>query len=381
MGRKKRRRKRQRKTPTNPITPTEMIQSTELAFKNSYAKYSEYPDWTPVTSPFPSGVRPKTYKGYHIVKPPYRIEIPQWGINLDPKKWFYGRYGLWHKSFDSRPFYLTYWNEDLVRTNCKDKYYFLEVKHRLWAYGDHILTIDDQTEFDCIPHYMQESEKLVMNKLMEQRRRHYHEGVLEKFRSSKKQFLPPTKSLEGHCKFNKRKISKLIKDDPQCRLRLETMDEIRAIARKSGFPVPVFDKKGYWVNKPNPDYKPPTQLVPYKESAPQAAVIRIGKGHRLNQKTKIELLSLLSKLQLPWISKLKRHHLRWVRCLDRHLNNIIGLSETVRGASPKRQKGIVSDIHKLIKAVPFKSFGRNQSGSFSALPSWARRLIVKNLWS
>jgi hypothetical protein len=370
----------------NTITPKEMIQSTELAFRNSYKSTKDYPDWSPVSVPFPEGYRPRQYRDYKIETIPYKIEIPLWGIELDKSKWFFGRYGLWHKSFNSKPFFYGGFSEDFLIEHYKDdKYYRLEVVHRLWALGDLYLTPREYQWYDLIDYRYEGNTKYAIEFMMRERRSFHHERASKEARLSLEPFLKPEKTLEAHCKFNKKKILRLIKEDPRARLRIKTQGEISKLCEENKQPAPIFDKKGYWVNRVNPSYKPPVEVKKVEEVIPLKVQPQrpSGRGHRLNRKLAQERRRLQSSLELPKKLNIKRHHLRWIRMLERHLYNILHLSECVRFArNGKHRNALIRDIHKLIKAVPFKSFGtRGAKGSFYELPSWARRQIKRNLWS
>jgi len=360
-----------------------MIQSTELAFRNSYRQTGSYPDWSPVYVDFPKGVKPRTYKNYTIGEVLYKIAIPQWGEQLNPRGWYYGLHGLWHKDFNSIPFYLGTFDEG-IRERINNDFYFKELKHRLWAYGDHVVTELDAKELEYLPIGYEFCQTICLETLMKNRRYLYHERPLRLAESKKVKFLKPTKTLEAQCKFNKRSLAKELRIEPVPRLRRLTMDEIRTKCVKLKSPVPIFDKKGFWINEPNPEY---CDTVPIAQAIGKDLQVSIpvnkpGRGHRLNQKLIVERRKLLSILCVP-IFRVKRHHLRWLRSLRDHLNNIVLLSEHIRVCfDPRRRKKMISDIHRLVKTVPFTTFGSAKSppASFATLPPWARRIVTRNLW-
>jgi hypothetical protein len=243
-----------------------------LALKPSYVDTKDYPDWHPATVPFPKGTGPHTYKKYFIEDPPYRLEIPIWGQDLDPKRWFFGVNGLWHKDFDARPFYYGDFDEKIIISqNPGNKYYLMEIRHRLWTYGDCILTQEELDWFSYeVPMGYSENIDYVLQNLMFKRRNRYLVKVKEELILSKREFLPLADceiTLEGYYKNNKAKISKAIRQDPTCRLRRRTMAEVTLDAATRKLPKPIF-KKGVWVNEPNPIFgkfdKQP-QIVPEEQ--------------------------------------------------------------------------------------------------------------------
>jgi len=358
------------------MVPTQMIQSIESVFKKSIVVGIGYPDWNPVTIPFPKGTRPSVYKGY--VRPPfsYEIRIPAWGSHLPPEGWFYGRNGLWHEAFDSIPFHRGDFSLPFLKQHY-DKYFIKEISHRLWAPNDgplnpsELFLVKDKEE-NPRDYYGQS------NSLMLKRRDLYHDSVKKEYAESLQQFMPKEKTLEGRFKGNKRKIESALKSHWSMRDRTE--NEIKNICRTNAYPLPIF-QKGFWVNRPNPNYKKvvfPDQVFPAKAVTSPPAVLRHGRGRRLNSKLRTEIRTLLSKLETPKL-KICRDSLRKLRCLDRHLENIIDCS---RHLDKRQNSSGIRQLFLLISKVPYKRLGTSNgptSGSIKDLPCWARRIVTKNI--
>jgi hypothetical protein len=381
---RKKRRKRRKKILTISTTPTETIRSTELALKPSYVDTKSYPDWHPATVPFPKGCGPRVYKKYFIEDPPYRLEIPIWGKELNPKGWFFGVNGLWHKSFDAIPFYYGDFDEKIIEAqNPGNKYYLLEVKHRLWTYGDCILTQEELDWFSYeVPMGYSENIDYVLQNLMFKRRNRYLVKVKEEMILAKQRYLPLSEceiTLEGYFKNNKQKINRAISQDPTCGFRRRTIAEVNKHAKERGLPAPIF-KKGVWVNEPNPifgkfDVKPDLPVEAPVLSLPTKSK---GKGKALNPKLRNESRRLLSSLGIKNLV-VTRDILRNLRLLESHLYNIVKLSEDIRYCSGKKRRSLINDLYRCISACPFTEFTKQVRGSMETLPPWARRIVIKNL--
>jgi len=355
-----------------------MIQSTELAFRLSEPKgFMIVPDWNPVTFPFPEGVRPKVHK--LIPKPlvEYKFEIPKWGAHLATDSWYVGAYGLWHPAFDAIPFH----KGDLSKAFIIEKYskaYFLEVSHRLWAYHDKPLNAEElelQEEMHLDPSSFRG--KNLNERLMEMRRYKYHKKVFNEHEISKKEFCDPEQSLEGYYKFNKTKVLRSLKRD-RPGTRRASIEEINNSAKLKCRPTPIFDKKGYWINKPNPMYKPEAYIQKDIVIKPVTPPRPKGRGRRLNKKLKAEGRRLICSLSLPKV-KLDRNTLRKLRVFESHLLNIVHLSEMLYRVPKNRLSRIRRDLFLLISKIPFTDWGSKQRPSMKTLPPWARRIVSRNL--
>lgn len=365
-----------------------MIQSTELAFEKIVG--AQHPDWTPPNVPFPKGVGPRTYRSYVIDKRAYRDVIPLWGAHLPNHLWYYGKYGLWHPMFDPSPYYLGEFSKKFLRERYSG-YYLKEILHRVYNYGDRILTESDlKIEAPELPSWASWEERVLCTpevsdaKYMLHRVERYVRKPKEYLRLTETKFLEPYQSLEGYYRDNKSKIAKALKSDPKCHLRRETKAELTLIAKQKGLPVPVFDKRGFWINKPNPDYGKFAKRYPTlvsKGDPPVGAftliIRRKGRGHRLNQKLCAERRRLLSILQIPKF-EVRRWHLRCLRNLERHLFNIIQLSESY--ARRPYNRILREDLFRLIRAVPFTTFTKGEFGTIKTLPTWARRIVCRNVY-
>jgi hypothetical protein len=203
----------------------------------------------------------------------------------------------------------------------------------------------------------------------------YHVFAIRALKETSSPFKDPEKSLEAACKFNQKKINSSIRNS-RVGLRLRTIDEMKESAKRNTFPTPIFEK-GYWVNIPNPKYVEPKVHVPVYGIKDKIVLKKPkGRGRRLNSKLKREGLRLLHSLQVPK-RDLDRITVRRLRILDSHLAHILTLSEACKRNHRKRR-----EFYSLLSLVPFTKFGvKGSSGSIQTLPTWARRIVNKNLHS
>jgi len=374
----KRKRKRRRRTIIRPTVPTLTTVSTGLDLKQVIVEY--HPVWVPTSRPFPVGYGPKIYRSYKIDNITYDTNLPSWGYNLPLDHWYFGKYGLWNKSFDPSPLYLGCFSKAYLRKKYSG-YYLKEILHRPWALGDRIL-IQDEEEIVGLDHpvFWWETSETTIFQYQEHRHYKYVVAPMREAEKAKDPFLPPEKTMNSFYPGGRvpKKELKLPVD-----LRRPTVLEAKAYARFKGFPEPIFDAKYRWINIPNPNYIPPV-VDAVKKPPPQQVVEnrRNGKptkGSRFDPKIHLEFENLKRTTQVS--VKPRRHLVRGLRVLERHLINIVNLSNDLLITNKSDYRSKLNSLYSLIAAVPFKHFfnTKNFRGSIQDLPEWARRIVSRNL--
>jgi len=364
-------------TTIHPTAPMETTQSIELGIRNVEYAFSRsiktFDDWSPEMDPFPTGKGPHQYKSYKVGNVNYRIGIPRWGKDLPIDQWYYGKFGLFNLKFDSKPYFLGDFNEAFFKKRYNDKYYFIEVTHRLWAIGDRVLT-PTELEVEFIDHpWYPEPVPNTDRAFMEFRRQRYLDNRKEDFKSSFIEFRPKTEVLA--------------KSDPLSTRK--TKDEILRIVRRKGFPEPIYKTftvkrktKLYWVNEPNPKFIK-RQVTDKPPIPPPNASLKRKRTRTSKLKTRFftERSFLTRSLCIGNASSVRLYDLRELRNAERHLLNIINLSESLKVIDLDSVRFVKKEIYRLIGVIPFKGFFNKKvlHGSIMTLPDWARRIIVKNL--